>query len=445
MRKRGCFLALIALPITCLLCLGIYFLPPVHARLGWRVDNWITGLRRSLAPQGQVVFVPQEQSKEVDAIVQATLQALLQPSTGTLASPVVPSPAVTPTSNALPDVPTLTPSPQPTLTPTPIPEKVILEGIRYQHQSFNNCGPANLAMALSYWGWQGDQRDTRLYLRPNLDVDDKNIMPEEMVSFVETQTGLKALARVGGDVDLLKRFIAAGFPVIIEKGHHPPDDWWMGHFMVINGYNDNKSSFTAQDSLIQADASLPYEDVIPWWRDFNFVYIIIYPPERESEVFSILGPHVDTRYNYQQAAQRARDDVAALDGRDQYFAWYNLGTNLVASGDYAGAAQAYDQAFAINAGLPEKQRLYRMLWYQVGPYEAYYDAGRYQDVIDLGNATLAWVGKPVLEETFYWMGMARQATGDLDKAVKNYRRAAELNPNYAPPRQALEQLGIDLP
>jgi hypothetical protein len=43
------------------------------------------------------------------------------------------------------------------------------------------------------------------------------------------------------------------------------------------------------------------------------------------------------------------------------------------------------------------------------------------------------------------MGMARQATGDMDKAVKNYTRAAELNPNYAPPREALEQLGINVP
>jgi hypothetical protein len=368
------------------------------------------------------------------------MQALLQPSPS---APV----GATPTPSALPDVPTSTPqpSPLPTITPTPIPEKVILEGIRYQRQTFNNCGPANLAMALSYWGWHGDQRDTRLFLRPNLDVDDKNIMPAEMVRFVETQTDFKALARVGGDVDLVKRFIAAGFPLVIEKGHHPPDDWWMGHFMVVNGYNDNKGAFTAQDSLIEADANLPYDELMPWWRNFNYVYIVVYPPEREGEVYSILGPHGDTTYNFQQAAQRARDEVAALDGRDRYFAWYNLGTNLVALGDYAGASQAYDQAFAINVELPEMQRLYRMLWYQVGPYEAYYYAGRYQDVLDLGNATLAWVGKPVLEETYYWMGMARQATGDMDKAVKNYTRAAELNPNYDPPRQALEQLGIDVP
>lgn len=447
MRKRGLLIPLLALPAACLLCLGVYFLPPVQARLGWRVDNWVTDLRRSLALEGQVVFVPQEQNDQIEAIVQATLQALLQSSPTQGAKLLTQDPIATLTPTALPDEPaaTLEPSPTPTATATPIPEKVILEGIRYQRQTFNNCGPANLAMALSYWGWQGDQRETRAYLRPNLEVDDKNIMPEEMVRFVETQTGLKALTRVGGDIDLLRRFVAAGFPVVIEKGHHPPDDWWMGHFMVVNGYNDSKGRFIAQDSLIQADALLPYDEVTPWWRNFNYVYIVIYPPERESEVYAILGANGDIAYNYQAAAQRARDEIAALDGRDLYFAWFNLGTNLVALGDYAGAAQAYDQAFAINANLPEKQRLYRMLWYQIGPYEAYYQVGRYRDLLDLGNATLAWVGKPVLEETYYWMGLAREATGDLDKAIKNFRGAAELNPNYDPPHQALQRLGVDAP
>jgi hypothetical protein len=322
---------------------------------------------------------------------------------------------------------------------------MILEGIRYEHQTFNNCGPANLSMALSFWGWEGTQKDTRLYLRPNLDVDDKNIMPDEMVRFVETQTDFNALTRVGGDVELIKRFLAAGFPVVIEKGHHPPDDWWMGHYMVINGYNDEKSRLTAQDSLIQQDAKLPYDELVPWWRNFNYVYLVIYPPERKAEVMAMLGPAADLTTSYQLAAERARQELETLEGRDRYFALFNLGSSLVALGDYTGAAEAYDQAFAINASLPDEQRLHRMLWYQVDPYAAYFYSGRYQDLLDLGNATLAWLGKPVLEETFYWMGLAREATGDLEKAVQNYTRAAELNPNYEPPRQALERLDVQVP
>ena len=444
MSRKGTLWALLALPIICLLCVGAYFLPPVYNRLSWRVETWIADLRRSLRPESEVVFVPQEQQAQIDAMVQATLGALLPPtSTPNFA---LPTPAV---YTATPGEPageaTAATPPTPIPSPTPLPANIVLEGIRYEHQTFNNCGPANLSMALSFWGWDGTQKDTRNYLRPNLDVDDKNIMPEEMVRFVETHTELKALSRVGGDVDLIRRFLAAGFPVVIEKGHHPPDDWWMGHYMVINGYNDEQRRFTAQDSLIQQDARLPYDELAPWWRNFNYVYLVIYPPEREAEVMSILGPLADVNFSYQQAAELAREEVTTLDGRERYFAWFNLGSSLVALGDYTGAAEAYDQAFAINASLPDQQRLHRMLWYQVGPYAAYFYSGRYQDLLDLGNATLAWLGKPVLEETFYWMGLAREATGDMEKALQNYTRAAELNPNFDPPRQALERLDAPLP
>jgi hypothetical protein len=441
MRKRWFACSCGGLLLACLLAGGMYFLPPIHDRLAWRVNNLRVAVVRALTPAEKVTFLPKEQPTSGPT-------NLLDPSpspqpTATLFQPPA-SPTAQPSESAPP--PTETPSAEPSANPTAIPDKVTLEGLRYQAQTFNNCGPANLAMALSYWGWRGDQIDTRAFLRPNYPkIDDKNVMPEEMVDFVVTQTNLRAFRRVGGDLELVRRLIAAGFPVLIEKGHQPPKDWWMGHYLVINGYNDNKQRFTAQDSLIGADNQLPYEELEPWWRDFNYVYIVIYPPERESDVLSLLGPQADEQANYQYAAEKARQEIPLLSARDQYFAWYNLGTNLVALKDYAGAAAAYDQAFAINAGLPEKQRLYRMLWYQVGPYEAYFYTGRYQDLLDLGNATLAWVGEPLLEETFYWLGRAREALGNLDKAVYDYTQAVEINPRSTPAQDELNRLGVQGP
>jgi hypothetical protein len=442
MRKRWFACSCGGLLLACLLAGGVYFLPPVHDRLAWRVNNLRVAALRLLTPPEKVTFLPKEQPASVPTALLALAPS--QVPTSTQPRPTD-QPAASPTlppSESVPPAPTEPPS----VAPTAIPDKVTLEGLRYQAQTFNNCGPANLAMALSYWGWTGDQGDTRHFLRPNFPkIDDKNVMPEEMVNFVETQTDLKALRRVGGDAELLKRLIAAGFPVLIEKGHQPPKDWWMGHYLVINAYNDGKQRFTGQDSLISADDPLPYDELEPWWRDFNYVYIVIFPPERENEVLSLLGPQADEQANYQYAAEKARQEIPALAGRDQYFAWFNLGTNLVALKDYAGAAAAYDQAFAINASLPEKQRLYRMLWYQTGPYEAYFYAGRYQDLLDLGNATLAWVGEPVLEETFYWLGRGREALGDIDKAVYDYTKAVEINPRSTPAQDELNRLGVQGP
>jgi hypothetical protein len=440
MRNRALTVFIIVFLLTFLTCLLgplVYNLPPVHDRLDWRVSFALTKLKYALNPPQQVVFVPQEQ---VDVIVQATLTALIPSVTSSptiIASlentPTQPGPGVTPEPSATP-LPTF----------TPIPGKVLLTGVVHQYQKFNNCGPANLAMALSFWGWQGDQMDTAAYLRP--DTRDKNVMPAEMVGFVEKFTSLKAMVHFGGDLDLLKQFLAAGYPVIIEKGHDPANDWWMGHYLVLSGYEDAKSRFISQDSLIMANLPVPYQEIeLRWWRDFNYVYLVIYPPERSSEVINILGPQVDDRFNYQFAALKAENEIPNLHGRDLFFAWYNLGTNRVALQDYTGAAEAYDIAFTIYPRLSEDDRPYRMLWYQVGPYPAYFYTGRYQDVINLANTTFAWVGEPVLEETYFWRAMAYLALGNTQKAVSDFKKAAKLNPNSTDAIAQLAHLGVAFP
>jgi tetratricopeptide (TPR) repeat protein len=263
------------------------------------------------------------------------------------------------------------------------------------------------------------------------------------VDYIESQTDFKALLRAGGDIDLLKRLIAAGFPVIVEKGFQPGKEYWMGHYALVNGYDDTNSRFITQDSYIMADFPLPYEDLEGrWWRDFNYTYLVIYPPERETEVLGVLGPQADAAYNAQYALEKAIDETSRLSGRDLYFAWYNRGTNLVALQDYEAAALAYDQAFAIYPTIPEKDRPWRMLWYQIGPYPAYYYTGRFQDVINLADTTFQWIGDPVLEETFYWRGMAYSALGNQEKAVEDLKKAAELNSNSTPALSELRRLGV---
>ena len=86
-----------------------------------------------------------------------------------------------------------------------------------------------------------------------------------------------------------------------------------------------------------------------------------------------------------------------------------------------------------------------MLWYQAGPYQAYFHTTRYQDVIDLANTTLAYMQKPVLEESFYWRGMAREQLGEMEGAITDFKKSVELNSNFTPGYQALERLGVPAP
>lgn len=415
MRRR--YLTIIFL---CLLSVVVYNLPPVNERLAWRVDNLIVKIQRFFNPPEQVLFTPE---KQVEIIVQETLTALAP----------TPFPAVD-------DASLLTL--MPTLIPTPIPDSILLSGIRHEYQRFNNCAPANLSMVLSYWGWQGDQFQTRAYLRPNHEVDDKNVNPFEIVDYVEQFTEFDALWRVGGNLDLLKRFVAAGFPVMIEKGLHPSDDAWLGHYQTVSGYDEASGHFYVYDSYEGPPEAyrVGYGVIAQFWRHFNFAYIVVFPPERAAEVYTILGVHSDPIANFQSAADLALAEANSLSGREQFFAWFNRGSSLVYLQDYASAAQVYDTAFTLYAALPLDQRPWRLMWYQDGPYAAYYHTGRYQDVINLAYTTLINVDKPVLEETYYWRGMAKEKLGDRAGAVEDLTRAFTLNPNSTPAGDELQRI-----
>jgi len=84
-------------------------------------------------------------------------------------------------------------------------------------------------------------------------------------------------------------------------------------------------------------------------------------------------------------------------------------------------------------GLP-----WRMLWYQFGPYEAYYGVGRYEDVITLATVTLNVVGN--LEESYYWRGLAYLAQENVDRARSDFGAALQYNPSFAPASEVLSSL-----
>jgi tetratricopeptide (TPR) repeat protein len=281
-------------------------------------------------------------------------------------------------------------------------------------------------------------------MKPN--PRDKNTMPYEMVDFVRQKTQLQAIERVGGTVDLLKRLVAGGFPVIVEKGFEVSGEGWMGHYALINGYEDAKNRFITQDAYAQPEEAkylaVPYTDLAVNWRAFNYVYVVIYPTTRENEVFSILGDMANEAASYQAAAERASVEISALTGRDQYFAWYNRGSSLVYLDDYAGAAKAYDEAFKIYPTIPEKKRPWRMVWYQTGPYFAYFYTGRYKDVLSLATTTLSTMSEKAIEESWVWRARARVALGDTQGAIDDLREALKYHPGWAPAVQEMQNLGV---
>lgn len=422
----------IGIPLALLVAVLVYNLPPVHERLAWRVEALRSEIKYALNLPEEVVFVPLATS--VDAL----------PATPT-ATPTV-APTATATQAGPTATPEATPTPQPTATA--LPAQATLVGISHEYQKWNNCGPANLSMALSYWDWPGTQVDTAAVLKPN--PRDKNVMPYEMETFVEEHTGLQAMVRLAGDLELLKALISAGFPVIIEKGFEGANfDGWMGHYEVVSGYDDAKERFTVQDSYIMANLPVPYVEVEAAWRAFNYTYIVVYPAESEGEVQAILGAQWDQAANYQYAAERASTEIFNSSGRDLYFAWFNRGTSLMYLQDYAGAAAAFDEAFRLYPEIPEKARPWRMMWYQTGPYFAYFFTQRYYDVIALATSTIDTATEPAIEESFYWRARAFYALYQLEgkpeylaHAEEDLRSSLEWHPNFGPTLGQMQTLGM---
>lgn len=320
-----------------------------------------------------------------------------------------------------------------------LPAAYEMGGFTHIAQHWNNCGPATLTMGLTYFGVAANQTPAATWLKPN--TEDGNVSPWQMVEYVNSQLPgtTRALMRVGGDLEMLKTLIANDFPVVIEAGYDPEPDrlGWMGHYLLVMGYDDSTQQVNTQDSYLGPNTRYSYTHIEEFWHHFNNTYIVLYDFNREQDVMALLGDDADVTQNYLNALEKNRQ--LALASPNDAFAWFNLGSNYVALADmdakaYEYAAAAYDQAR--NIGLP-----WRMLWYQFGPYEAYNAMGRFQDVLNLARVLLDEPGTSQhIEETYYYAGVAREGLGERDRALNNYIEAIHQNPNFKPAVEARDRL-----
>ncbi|MGH2606364.1 MAG: C39 family peptidase [Anaerolineales bacterium] len=380
----------------------IYQLPPVKYRVEWRLDA-LNGIVRGWIRPAETLPTPIGMAGR--PVVRATTR-------------------VTPAAG---------PSPSPSPTWPPLPSSARLPSPAWDKQDWNNCGPATLALALRMFGWEGDQFDISDLLKP--DRGDKNVNVEELVYYVRTRAGwMNADFRVGGTLETLKRFLAAGYPVIVEKGLWLAQDeaggGWSGHYLLLTGYDDGQRVFVTQDSYKGADQLVSYASLDELWQTFNRVFLYLYRPEDQAEIEMLLGPDAEVDRNRRRALEAAQAEIE-LEPENPY-AWFNLGTNLVYFERYGEAADAFDTALAI--GLP-----WRFTRYQFGPYIAYFNQGRFEDVIELADATLFRTYKA--EESMLWRGWARYRLGDVLGAIEDFRAALAVNPAYPDALYALEYVG----
>ena len=463
-RTRSIILAIAILQIV--IIVGLMALPTVVQAIPGRYRVWLQenhqtlsgfteGVIDQVAPVATALPAPQQAAGEqvdISSIIAAApastvaaseldteLIAVPQSATTAAASP---APTQEPTRESASPTPAATNTPAPTPTLMPLPEQVVLDGMGVIQQTFNNCGPANLTQVLNWYGSPITQADVASFLKPN--SEDRNVSPWQIADYVNEQVpGFQAITRSGGDLEMIKRFLAAGFPVVIEKGYELPESGWWGHYLTVYGYDDALQELYSQDTYLgpfdgsgRVDG---YRDFLPYWQQFNNTFYVVYTPDQEEAVRALLGEEMfDDFKMWQKVAAVAQQESA--ERPEDVFAWYNLGTALTRMGSltgdaqyYQGGAQAFDKAREL--GLPP-----RMLWYQFEPYLAYMRVERYQDILDLADATLATQGGRNVEETFWYKGHALAYLGDVSGAIDSYQQSLAVNENFYPAQWSLDAL-----
>lgn len=156
--------------------------------------------------------------------------------------------------------------------------------------------------------------------------------------------------------------------------------------------------------------------------------MVLYFPQNEAELQSLLSTDWDPDVNRQRSLESAQAATEA--NPNDAYAWFNLGSNLVYFERYEEAALAYDRSREI--GLP-----LRMFRYQFGPFIAYFQSNRNDDLLVLTDYARGVT--EMSEEAWLWYGWGLYRQNDFKGAKAAWEKALSINESiYVDARNALQ-------
>lgn len=324
----------------------------------------------------------------------------------------------------------LIPTPTPKIVlQTPPPSKILANDYHI-YQTFNNCGPAALSMALSYYGINESQQILGQALRPFQnaagDNDDKSTTLDEMAE-KSKDYGFVPYHRPNGNSDLIKLFIAYDIPVVARTWLKVTDD--IGHYRVVKGYDDTTQEFIQDDSLQGKNLRYSYDDFDAIWKKFNYEYLVLVPQEKQEIAKAILGENADFKKAWENAVIVAQKEVdnnpSDIDAR------FNLSVALFNVGKFQQSTEEFEKV--------ENQLPFRTLWYQIEPIEAYYELGNYDRVFAIIDKTLNPYNR-AFSELYIIRGNIYKKQGNIEKARAEFEKAVFYNINLKEAQEALNSL-----
>lgn len=319
-------------------------------------------------------------------------------------------------------------TPNPATSIVDIPSAKTIVNDYHIFQSFNNCGPAALSMALSYYGINKSQSVLGEELRPYQvaggDNDDKSVTLEE-VGQKAKDYNLTPYLRPMGDYDKIKKFISIGIPVITRTYLNDVED--IGHYRVVKGYDD--TGIIQDDSLQGKNLHYTYNEFSNLWDKFGREYLVLVPADKKQIAESILGGDSDEEVAWHKAATHWERVLIQLPENVQ--AGFNLSVAYYKLGDYQKSVKEFEKV--------ENQLSFRTLWYQIEPILAYYELGNYSRVIEISDRILNNHNR-AFSELYILRGKVYQSRGENEMARQEFERAVHYNKNLKSAQEALKSL-----
>ncbi|MCR4324331.1 MAG: C39 family peptidase [Candidatus Curtissbacteria bacterium] len=322
------------------------------------------------------------------------------------------------------------PSPSPKLTLENPPAQKILANDYHVFQTFNNCGPAALSMALSYYGINVSQQtlgqELRPYQNPQGDNDDKSVTLEELGEKSKDYE-LIPYHRPTGSMEEVKLFITYDIPVIARTLLKVDDD--IGHYRIIKGYDETTGQIIQDDSLQGKNLRYSYSDFNAVWKKFNYEYLVLVPPEKEHIAKAILGENSDEQVAWRKAAELSQNEL--VNNPSDIYSRFNLSVALYNTGDYQESVREFEEV--------ENQLPFRTLWYQIEPIRAYYELGNYPRVFAITDKVLNNHNR-AFSELYLIRGEIYKKQGNLELARQEFEKAVIYNRNLQEAQEALNSL-----
>jgi len=328
-----------------------------------------------------------------------------------------------------------TPTPTNTASPAAIklktpPQTKILQGGTHAFETFNNCGPATLSMALSYSGVKVTQQELgqalRPYQHPKGDNDDKSTTLEELAE-KSKEYGHIPFFRPMGNPEIIKLFVSYDIPVMARTLTKPTED--IAHYRLVKGYDDVAREFTQDDSLQGKDLKYTYEAFDALWGSLGYEFLVVVPKDKEAIARAILGKNADSNTAWSQAVEFFNSKLAQNSNDVQ--ARFNLSVAYHKVGDYQRSVEEFEKV--------ENKLSFRTLWYQIEPIESYFQLGDYARVFQITDKILNNNNR-AFSELYLLRGEIYKKQGKTALARSEFEKAVLYNKSLKAAQDALNSL-----